>query len=217
MKILGISASPRKEESESLSLLKEALSSIEKSGVRTGLVQLPDLKIEFCLACDHCHKKTGCIIDDDVFGLLDKILESDGLIFATPVYIRSVTASLKAVMDRSSHFIHCQRLLGKYACAIVTSGGGRGEEVLDFIQDYFLITGSQYVGGVSAKAPVNKRCKKEARKLGIDVVTAIKEKREYPEQIGRIKGFRDFFKGVMESQKNEWLEEYKYWQKKGWL
>lgn len=133
VKILGISASPRKEKSQTLALLKESLSAAGGAGVITELIQLPDLKIEFCLACEHCHKTQGCIIEDDVFLLLDKILESDGFILASPVYIRQVTASLKAVMDRSSHFIHCQRLLGKYAGCIVTSGGGKGEEVLDYV------------------------------------------------------------------------------------
>lgn len=217
MKILGVSASPRKEKSQTQVLLKEALQEIEKLGALTELVQLPDLRIEFCLACYHCHKKKGCIIDDDVFGLLDKLLESDGFIFATPVYIRQVTASLKAVMDRSSHFIHCQRLLGKYACGIVTSGGGRGEEVLDYIKDYLITTGAQYAGGVSVKVPLNRSAREEAKDLGRNLVKAIKEKKQYPPQLNQIKNFREFFKEVIQVRKDDWKQEFKYWQKQGWI
>lgn len=217
MRILGISASPRKEKSQTLVLLKETLEGAEKLGAMTELVQLPDLKIEFCLACEHCHKKKGCIIDDDVFGLLDKFLESDGFILATPVYIRQVTASLKAVMDRSSHFIHCQRLLGKYAGCIVTSGGGRGEEVLDYIKDYVITCGAQYVGGVSTKSPLNQTAKEQARKLGKNLIGAIKERKNYPEQLVQIKKFREFFKDIIWARKDDWIQEFKYWQEKIWL
>lgn len=217
MKILGILASPRKEKSQTLVLLKEALFTIEELGAKTELIQLPELKIEFCLACDHCHKKVGCVIDDDVFWLLDKILNSDGFILATPVYIRQVTASLKAVMDRSSHFIHCQRLLGKYACCITTSGGGQGKEVLDYVRDYLITTGTQYSGGISYKVPLSRSAKEKAKALGNDLVKAIEQKRKYPEQIKQIKTFREFFKEVIKARKDEWEEEFKYWKERGWL
>lgn len=217
MKILAISASPRKEKSQTLILLKEAIQAIKDEGINTELIQLPDLKIEFCLACEHCHKKTGCIIDDDVFGILDKILEADGLILASPVYIRQVTASLKAVMDRSSHFIHCQRLLGKYACCIVTSGGGSGEEVLEYVKDYLITTGAQYVGGVSYKVPLTSEAKLQTAALGQNLIGAIRERRQYLEQLTQIEKFRNFFREVMEIRKDEWRQEYGYWQGQGWL
>lgn len=217
MKILGISASPRKEESQTLFLLKEAILATQELGALTELVELPDLKIEFCLACEHCHKKKGCIINDDVFALLDKLLVSDGVIFASPVYIRQVTASLKAVMDRSSHFIHCQRLLGKYVGCIVTSGSGRGKEVLDYIKDYVITCGAQYVGGISSKAPVTKTVKEQTRSFGQKLVKAIKEREEYPEQLKEIENFRKFFKDVIQARKNEWEAEFRYWQEQGWI
>lgn len=217
IKILGVSASPRKEKSQTLILLKESLTVAEREGAVTELVQLPDLRIEFCLACEHCHRKKGCIIEDDVFSFLDRFLEADGFILASPVYIRQVTASLKAVMDRASHFIHCQRLLGKYAAGIVTSGAGTGEEVLNYLKGYLITTGAQYVGGVSAKVPLSETTKEEARDLGRRLMEAIKEKRTYPKQLTQIKDFREFFKEVMIARKDEWKQEYKYWQGQGWL
>lgn len=217
IKILGISASPRREKSQTLVLLKEALSAAGNEGAYSELVQLPELEIEFCRACEHCHKKKGCIIEDDCIGLLDKFLESDGFILASPVYIRQVTASLKAVMDRSSHFIHCQRLLGKYAGCIVTSGGGMGEEVLNFVRDYVITCGAQYVGGVSAKAPVSQSTKEESIALAQNLIKAVKEGRQYSEQISKIKNFREFFKSIIRARKDEWRQEFEYWQERGWI
>ena len=217
MKILGVSASPRKKESQTLLLLNEALLATQKLGASTELVDLPDLKIEFCLACGHCHKKKGCVINDDVFVLLDKFLASDGFILASPVYIRQVTASLKAVMDRSTHFIHCQKLLGKYAGCVVTSGSGRGQEVLDYIRDYVVTCGAQYVGGISSEVPLTESVKEEARIFAQRLVEAIKMRKEYPEQLKEMGNFRKFFKDVIQARKNEWEAEFRYWQKQGWI
>ena len=134
MKALGISASPRKDKSNTLILLKEAFSVIEKKGYQTELVHLCDLKIEFCRHCESCHKKMmDCPIKDDAHLLLEKMLESDGIIFASPIYINQITGYLKTFFDRSSHFIHCLRLLGKYTGTVATSGGGSQGVVLDYL------------------------------------------------------------------------------------
>ena len=47
-----------------------------------------------------------------------------------------ITASLKALFDRSSHFIHCKRLLGKYVAGVVASGSGQDKDVLNYIRYY---------------------------------------------------------------------------------
>jgi len=189
MKLLGISASPRKNRSNTFLLLKEVLSGAEKEGEQTEVVHLCDLKIDFCRHCESCHKNLMvCPIKDDAHLLLNKMLESDGIIFASPVYIDNITGYLKTFLDRSTHFIHCQRLLGKYVGAVATAGGGPQQMVLDYIHHYSLVCGAQYVGGVSSVVPVTEE---------INIRTS---------ELGRI-----------EIHKEEWSAEYDYWREKGWL
>ncbi len=218
MRVLGISASPRKNKSNTLLLLKQAFSPIEKKGVQTEIVHLCDLKIEFCRHCETCHKKImDCPIKDDANSLIKKVLENDGIIFASPVYIDHITGYLKMFLDRSTHFIHCLRLLGKYTAAVATSGGGPHEMVLDYLKHFSIICGAQYVGGVSTNVPVKEEVMKKAENVGENLTEAIKNRTEFPDQMKEIKSHKVFFKRVIEAHKEEWLGEYKYWTEKGWL
>jgi multimeric flavodoxin WrbA len=218
MKVLGISASPRKNKSNTLLLLKEAFSVIENKGYQTELVHLCDLKIEFCRHCESCHKNMMlCPIKDDTHLLLNKMLNSNAIIFASPVYINHITGYLKTLLDRSSHFIHCQRLLGKYTGAVATSGGGAQEMVLNYIQYFSTICGGQYVGGVSTTVPVTEEIRKKAAKMGENLAEAIRGKIEFLGQMEEIQSRRNYFRRVIEAHKEEWSGEYKYWKEKGWL
>ena len=216
MKILLISSSPRKEKSQTYLLAQEVARGCSNS-VKSEAVHLRDYRIEFCRHCEACHKKMLCCpIKDDVDIILKKMLEADGIILASPNYINQVTASMKALFDRSSHFIHCQRLLGKYVVGVVSSGSGQDKEVLDYIKYYSHTCGAQYAGGVSSAVPINDEKKQEAFNLGKSLSAAIKDKRLFPEQIKIIEAGREHFKRIMEMRKNEWKEEYRYWKDKGW-
>ncbi|MEI8140285.1 MAG: NAD(P)H-dependent oxidoreductase [bacterium] len=63
-----------------------------------------------------------------------QMLEADGIVLASPVYLDHVTAQMKALLDRTSHFVHCLRLTGKYMAALTTSGGGGGEATMAFMK-----------------------------------------------------------------------------------
>jgi multimeric flavodoxin WrbA len=218
MKLLGISASPRKNRSNTFLLLKEVLSGAEKEGEQTEVVHLCDLKIDFCRHCESCHKNLMvCPIKDDAHLLLNKMLESDGIIFASPVYIDNITGYLKTFLDRSTHFIHCQRLLGKYVGAVATAGGGPQQMVLDYIHHYSLVCGAQYVGGVSSVVPVTEEIKKRTSELGRNLVQAMRNKTEFPHEMEEILSRRNYFRRIIEIHKEEWSAEYDYWREKGWL
>src|SRR3972149_5015650 len=97
MRILLISSSPRKEESRTFALAGELLRGCSDS-IETKILQLPELKVEFCKHCELCHKKILCCpIKDDVGMILTEMLDADGIILASPNYINQVTASMKAL------------------------------------------------------------------------------------------------------------------------
>jgi len=217
MHTLLISSSPHKEKSKTFLLAKEVLKGFPDS-VKTEVIHLCDFKIEFCRHCENCHRKImSCPINDDVHMILKKILEAEGLIFASPNYINQITASMKALWDRASHFIHCRRLLGKYIAGVVSSGSGQDKAVLDYIHYYANTCGALYTGGISSCTPINKKKAEEAVNLGNKLILDIQEKRILPEQIKVIEGFKDHFKNVMRMRKDDWVEEYQYWLNKSWL
>jgi multimeric flavodoxin WrbA len=218
MKVLLISSSPHKEESKTFLLAKEVLKGVAKEGVDYEAMHLDDFRIFFCKHCEDCHKKIlHCSIEDDVGLILKKMLGAEGIILATPNYINQVTASMKALFDRSAHFIHCKRLLGKYICGVVSSGSGQNQEVMDYLKFYAHTCGAQYSGGVSSIRGFGHEQKEEAFNLGRKLANDIKEKHSYPEQLELIERGKQHFAQIIKLRKNEWQEEYQYWQDKGWL
>ena len=218
MKVLLISSSPHKEKSRTFALAKEALRGVSQEGTESEIIHLDDFRVLFCKHCEACHKNIlRCSIKDDVGAILKKMLEADGIILASPNYINQVTALMKALFDRSAHFIHCKRLVGKYIAGVVSSGSGQDKEVLDYIKFYGHTCGAQYSGGVSSAAHLLEQKKEEAFKLGRKLVMDIKEKQAYFDQSELIEKGKQHFKRIIEARKKEWEGEYRYWQDKGWL
>lgn len=218
MKVLLISSSPHKEKSKTFILAKEVLRGLLQEGVDCEIIHLDDVRVFFCKHCEECHRKIlRCSVKDDAQAILRKMLEADAIILASPNYINQVTASMKALFDRSAHFIHCKRLLSKYILGVVSSGSGQDKEVLGYIKYYAHTCGAQYSGGVSCAAHSLEGKKEEAFKLGGELAADIKEKKVYPGQLEIIEKGRQHFAQIIKLRKDEWPEEYRYWQDKGWL
>jgi multimeric flavodoxin WrbA len=218
VKILLISSSPKGENSLTFRLALETLKGAEAAGAETETIHLRGCRIEFCSACDACHKNgMRCQIEDDAGRILGKFLEAVGIILASPNYLNQVTASMKALFDRSSHLIHCKRLTGKYTAGVSSSGSGRNKEALDYIAYYSNMAGAQCSGRVSSGRLPDQEKKKEAFKLGMAVVSDIKSGNKYPEQIEKIEAARIAFASVIKLRRNDWPAEYTYWQEKVWL
>jgi multimeric flavodoxin WrbA len=216
--LLLISSSPHKEKSRTFLLAKEVLRGCKAEGVKTKIMHLCDCRIEFCHHCEACHRKImQCPIKDDVRLIMKKMLEADGIVLASPNYINQITASMKALFERASHFMHCKRLLGKYIVGVVTSGSGYDKEVLDYIKTYIHACGAQFSGGVSSCAYTLKEKMADAYQLGRKFTQDIKEKRLFADQAKIIEVGKEHFKRIMQLRKEDWKEEYQYWQDKGWL
>lgn len=218
MKVLLISASPHREKSNTFLLAREVLKGLADSGFETQIIHLSDCHIDFCRHCEICHKQfLHCTVKDSVLSILIEMLEADGIILASPNYINNITAPMKALFDRSSHFVHCKRLLGKYIAGVVTSGSGYDAGVLGYLRYYAHACGAQYSGEVSIAGYAVKEKLTEAYKLGIKMAQDIKEKKVYPDQMKIIEAGIENFKRTMQLRKEDWKEEYLYWQEKGWL
>jgi multimeric flavodoxin WrbA len=134
VKILGIVGTPIKD-GNCQYILEEALRVAgEESWAETELIHLQDYKIDYCIGCEGClrrvhklQKKIGfdvipvpiedynCTIKDDMEIIHEKMLESDGIILAAPVYIATVPGQVKTFIDRCRTFVHDYRLQDKAA------------------------------------------------------------------------------------------------------
>ena len=100
MKILGLAGSPRKNGNTEI-LLDIALDEARKNGAICSKIRLMDKTISHCRACSRCARTGKCVIKDDMQGIYKKILESEGIIWATPVHAWNVSSLTKIAMDRT--------------------------------------------------------------------------------------------------------------------
>ena len=99
LKVLGISTSPRREGNSDL-LLRRMLNGAEQAGAAMEYLRLCDYHLEGCNECYSCLSQDRCAINDDYQPILDKMLEADRLVFATPVFFMTVSAQAKLLIDR---------------------------------------------------------------------------------------------------------------------
>lgn len=100
--VLVVAASPRIESNSTILALRAA-EGVKAVGGVAEVLKLGEISIAPCTACDACRAspEAGCVIDDDMQPLYDKIQESEGIIFASPVYWFNVSAQLKLFLDRT--------------------------------------------------------------------------------------------------------------------
>lgn len=91
--------SPRREGNSDL-LLRQALSGAQQAGSAVEYLRLCDYRIAGCRECYNCSATGYCSTKDDYQPILDKMLEADRLILATPVFFMTVSAQAKLLIDR---------------------------------------------------------------------------------------------------------------------
>jgi multimeric flavodoxin WrbA len=101
-------------------MVKEALEGArEIDGVSVELIYLGRYNIRPCNVCDPkaCPPRDGyCVIRDDMTQVIyDKLLKADALVIGAPSYFGSVPSKLKAFLDRTRPFFHCEEYLGRVA------------------------------------------------------------------------------------------------------
>ena len=217
MKVLAIYGSPRGKKSQTHALADVMLAEVRAGGADVEVVDLGKARIGFCQACEACHKGPDCVLNDDGQLILRKMLAADGVVLASPVYLDHVTAQMKALLDRTSHFVHCLRFTGKYLAAVTTSGGGGGAATMAFLKRYAVTVGGQFVGGVDARVPLTDADYAVSRNLGAALVAAITARQTWPDQVQAIEAQRKRFGQIVAFRKDEWPYEYAYWQDLKWL
>ncbi len=102
LKLLALLGSPRSK-GNTAALLNAFLEGVEgKGGAEVEFVKLQEKGIKPCRDCRYCQKSPylKCVIDDDMQYLHKRVIESDVLVFATPVYWWNISAQLKLFIDR---------------------------------------------------------------------------------------------------------------------
>ncbi|WP_248548237.1 flavodoxin family protein [Paenibacillus odorifer] len=100
-------------------------------------VFLKDYRLEYCRGCKICFNKGEeyCPLKDDRDVLMEKMIHSDGIIFATPNYAFHVSAPIKNLLDRLAFVFHRPRFFGKTFTAIVNQGIFGGSKIVKYLSN----------------------------------------------------------------------------------
>jgi multimeric flavodoxin WrbA len=221
MKILAIHGSPRTVRSNTRRLAQFILEGAAEAGAVTEMIDLCDLRVTPCTACEGCSFSGICVFDDDVPLIIERMKEADGIVFASPVYIDNISGQMKVFVDRLADAIHYQILAGKYGCSVATTHTSGGEEIVAYQNHVLNYLAVVSVGGISAATggdmdAVDAR-EGEARALGKKLAEAIAEGFCDPVQEAEIAGNRDFFKDFVIENRDLRTEEYDQWVRMGWI
>ena len=100
-KVLILSGSPRKGGNSDL-LCDEFMRGALEAGNQVEKIRVAEKKIGYCSACYFCRQSGGiCAKKDDMAEVLQKMIDADVIVLASPVYFYSIDAQLKTVIDRT--------------------------------------------------------------------------------------------------------------------
>ena len=188
------------------------------------IIRLYEYNLQICKGCKICLDKgeEKCPLKDDRDVLLEKMMHSDGILFASPNYSFHVTGLMKIFLDRFGYIFHRPQFFGKTFTCIVTEGVYGGKKILKYFDFIANALGFNVVKGVCLKTrmpvPEKVKIKNELalKKLSKKFYTRlIKEKYPKPNLI-ELMMFRMARSGI-KRELNESYRDYVHYKKKGWF
>ncbi len=182
-KVLILNGSPRKKGNTSF-LVEELKNRVEEAGNEVEILFLNDYDINPCQGCFWCYKDypLKCVQDDVMNTLYPKVIDSDVLVFASPIYWFTYSAQLKLFVDRlvALHVEGGHVLNGRKFASIFVYGDSSAEgsgvfaaiDSINHMISYFrgenlgVVHGT---GGDKLTVPNNTLILEELGKLGIKI------------------------------------------------
>jgi len=101
MRIFSVNGSPRGRAGNTDVMVRAFLEGARRAGAETQSAYLADVKIGHCRACHSCWSEPGgCVLEDDMAGILSRMAGADLIVLATPVQLGNVSGMLKVFVDR---------------------------------------------------------------------------------------------------------------------
>ena len=126
-----------------------------KEKIEVEIIQVGNLAIRGCIACNYCYKNDKCGINDIVNEISEKFKAADALVVASPVYYASANGTLISCLDRLFYSSHFDKRT-KVGASVVVARRGGCSSTFDELNKYFSISGmpiatSQYWNSVHGR------------------------------------------------------------------
>ena len=221
-RVVAINGSPHGAIGNTSQMIRMIGEGLSREGTVLEEIFLTDKAIAYCIGCAVCLEKGKCWRKDDHAGITDALFAADGIILASPVYFKHVTAQFKTFMDRSLSFGHKPRAASKPGLAVTVSAGLADTATAYDLDDMLRVYGAFSVGalvaiGASPGGFLGKEAvEARAQDLARDLARAIKEKKRYPVTGNDLYAYL-FMRDLVTREKEFMRDDYQYWQKEGIL
>lgn len=209
-KVLMIDGSSRKKNTYNILLQMEQI--LKAKGFDVEILNLFDYNLLDCIGCEACVTKHTCSQTDDIQAVLDKILESDGVVLSSPVYMSSATSRFKTFADRTNIWVHKPETAGMPMMFVTTTAATGIKEIKRFFNLYANGLGARK-GGFIARA-------------GKKIADPINEK-EMSKFIGLLNRDKKYYRPAMDEiimfvvgkilAKKSSGEDHTFWEEKQWM
>ncbi|MEV4943436.1 flavodoxin family protein [Streptomyces zaomyceticus] len=120
LKILAINGSER--DGNTADVLRHAAETAEQRGVDFEVVDLRNTWMERCGPCGDCNDRTiACELGDGVSGVVQKMIEADGIVFAAPVHGFGTASLMQTFIERAGvGYLRFDRPLSNKVAGIIS-------------------------------------------------------------------------------------------------
>lgn len=137
-KITAILGSPN-ENSQTEDFIKKVLRKLfeVKSEYKQEIIKINKYNILACRGCKRCFDDGRCILckDDRMDTIIEKIKESDIVLWATPSYLNHIPGSMKNFLDRLAVYTHNMAFAGKLSFIFVTASHSGTVQITDYLNN----------------------------------------------------------------------------------
>jgi multimeric flavodoxin WrbA len=231
MKILALISSHRKKGNTStvVTLIKEHmehLASKDNDFIQFETLFLSDYTIKHCTGCRSCYHRglDACPLKDDMPQIKLKIKNADAIIFAGPVYINAVNATMKGLIDRLVHLCHLPELFDTCALIIITTHKSGIRHAIRTVYYACTAWGIHILGSKgfpmedSSREEIDTMYHKDIVTLAEKLYFGVKKKKYLYPSLAQLVVFNihKHYKGDP-AFADDHPHEYEYWKKKGWI
>lgn len=144
MKVVAFNGSPRGESNTAI-LIRHVFTELRKEGIETEMASLAGKPLRGCLGCYKCYinQNRQCVQGKDALNAyVQKMIEADGIILGSPVYVASVPSEMKALIDRAVMVNKANGglLRRKVGAAVVSVRRGGMVTAFDTLNHFFLMS-----------------------------------------------------------------------------
>lgn len=136
MKILVLGGSPNRNGSTKI-LIESFSRGAREAGHTVTVLDVAHMNVHPCTGCIACGYDGPCVQKDDMVQIRETVMDSDMLVFASPLYFFGFSAQLKTVIDRFCAF--SSRINPKHMKSALLSVAWNDDDwTMDAIREHYL-------------------------------------------------------------------------------